>query len=224
MISGGEAMIQRFSWSFQVPLLAPFVTGGIVSSDAGVDSPLLRDEYGRLIISGYQISGYFRHFIMMVKAREEDKGIKESEALVPWDDFFGWFGLPGKQLRNPAEQSSKALELSGRQALDVNADLVRRGRLTFRDLAIEDPADEAQHISRIRIDKQRQSVAHGAWQVIEQFHAQDETKRYCLVLMAARRLCWLGAAKARGNSKNPSTFFSTGCKRWAETRRKGSGG
>lgn len=166
-------MIKRFSWSFQITLLAPFVTGGILGDDAGVDSPLLRNGQGRLILSGHQISGYFRHFTLMVKAREKEEGIKESASLVPWDTFFDWFGVPGKQLRNPVEQSSEVLELAGRRPPDINAEM-GRGRLTFRDLAMEDDTGEIRHISRIRIDKQRQSVAHGAWQVIEQFHAQDK--------------------------------------------------
>ena len=169
----------RHEWDIGLTLLAPFATTGVENVGLGIDKAFLRNERGEIILSGHQVRGLFRHFLMEVIGRENEAGIDDRNRLVRVEWFFNWFGRPGRQYGSE-EGDLKIYSRLGASEKQANAagDDLGRGRLTIRDLVLSDRASEkggeTTNRTRIRVDRERKSVRPGALLVREQMHKTGE--------------------------------------------------
>lgn len=168
----------RHQWTLDLTLIAPFASTGVENVSHGIDKAFLRNEQGRIVLSGQQLRGLFRHFLMDVIKAEDDAGIDEKDRLVKMDWFFNWFGRPG--LQYGSEQGDlRVYEALGKAPPDkAGKGGLGRGRLTIRDLELKEGAEEegneATNRTRIRVDGMRKSVKAGALLVREQLHKTGE--------------------------------------------------
>ena len=177
--------ISRHEWQFSLQLIAPFASTGVENETLGIDRTFLRNERGEVIISGEQIRGLFRHFLVAVLQAENDAGLDENRRLVKTAWFFNWFGRPGLQYGTEEGDPALYAKLGASSTKPKAAgDDLGRGRLTIRDLVLQNrntgrqgrhaPGSKAENRTRIRVDDKRRSVKSGALLVREQYHMSGE--------------------------------------------------
>jgi len=131
--------------SFSIVLRSPFIMAGMDASGAGIDTPALRDEFGKPILPGDHLKGLLREALARLEAVNS-----------PLLAVSG-----GRTLKIEALFGAQAVAASGRQAPEPV-----RGRLRLSDL-IADVAPSSTDITRIEIDDHAGTVKTGALQVVE---------------------------------------------------------
>jgi hypothetical protein len=140
-------VITQYCFTLEVTLRAPFLQSGLAQASIGFDATPLRDQRGRLIISGDQIEGFVR--AVMIGALGEN--CDESVAKIN-----KWFGSEGVQINNgmPTEAA--------------------RSRVKIFDLVGPNAPQQWHSYSRIRLDEESGATNAGALQVIAQSHKPGE--------------------------------------------------
>lgn len=153
-----EVRCHRHVWTYRLTLVSPIAFAGNENVLHGIDQALLRNHLGEIVLSGAQIRGNLRHFLLSVR-RAEDKAERPQDARLVKDDLFKlWFGDEGVQ--------DFGANLGG-DAILLEAGTRSAGRLTIRDAVIQG-ATAAHELSRIKIDRNTGSVASGSYLVSEQ--------------------------------------------------------
>lgn len=150
-LSGGIMMpeeIKRHCLEVDVRLESPFAGRGLWADAPGVDTPLVRDHLGRLIIPASQLKGVLRHVLEEMAEQDTDR--------LGRDDIHRWFGLGSGDAFDP-------------ESLDADHFSPAGGRAVFGDLVCQqtEPSQDAVLI-RVAINPDLGSVKEGALQVVEQ--------------------------------------------------------
>ena len=166
-----EHRLTRFTWSLSCKVRAPLATTATENAPYGIDQDYLRDEDGRILISGDQVRGLFLHFVAQVRAEERNAEVDEEGQLLGDARIAAFFGRQGLQLSDAAES-----DYQGEEMLLTDT---TRGRLVIRDLALDEVDEPGGEIgsfdrTRIRIDRVRGSVETGSLLVRRQEHPTGE--------------------------------------------------
>ena len=139
--------IKRHHFEVDVHLESPFASQGLWADALGVDTPLVRDHQGRLIIPGSLLKGVLRH-ILTEMTRQGARQVEQS-------DLDCWFGKGSGDAFDPESQEADHFAPAP-------------GRVVFRDLICEAEGSEKEAaLTRVAIDPNMGSVKKGALLVVE---------------------------------------------------------